>query len=206
LAYGSALFESAYYTGWDTDDDAQWAADKKYGTDKRKYWWYSGARIPMDENRIIPVDSNKYDTAICFQVIEHVEDDVAFVKELHRILKPGGKLYLTTPDRESRLKPGQKPWNPEHKREYHKMQLWGLLRRYFPEVEVSYVVATPEILEIERRRISKRWMRSLAPEWVVRVANRGKKLKDQNKHSTADFHCELDRDGFALDLFAECTK
>lgn len=32
-----------------------------------------------------------------FDVVEHIEDDVAFVKDLHRFLKPGGKLFITVP-------------------------------------------------------------------------------------------------------------
>jgi SAM-dependent methyltransferase len=34
----------------------------------------------------------------CAEVIEHVSDPAAFVAELYALLKPGGWLYLTTPD------------------------------------------------------------------------------------------------------------
>ncbi len=33
----------------------------------------------------------------CFDVIEHIEDDAAFVAEIARILQPGGLFYLTLP-------------------------------------------------------------------------------------------------------------
>jgi len=32
-----------------------------------------------------------------FDVLEHIEDDVAHLQEIHRILKPGGHLFLTVP-------------------------------------------------------------------------------------------------------------
>ena len=32
-----------------------------------------------------------------FDVVEHIEDDVAFLKHLHDLLEPGGMLYLTVP-------------------------------------------------------------------------------------------------------------
>lgn len=32
-----------------------------------------------------------------FDVVEHIEDDVAFLTTIHRLLRPGGRLYLTTP-------------------------------------------------------------------------------------------------------------
>ena len=33
----------------------------------------------------------------CFDVVEHVEDDRSFLREVHRLLQPGGMLYLTVP-------------------------------------------------------------------------------------------------------------
>src|SRR5262249_14522534 len=32
-----------------------------------------------------------------FDVLEHIEDDVAFLRSLRRLLKPGGRLYVTVP-------------------------------------------------------------------------------------------------------------
>lgn len=40
----------------------------------------------------------KVDLAVCFSVIEHVEDPVRFLREVHRLLKPGGHLVLSTPN------------------------------------------------------------------------------------------------------------
>lgn len=41
---------------------------------------------------------NHFDKIICFETIEHVPHPRKAVKELYRILKPGGKLLLTTPN------------------------------------------------------------------------------------------------------------
>ena len=41
---------------------------------------------------------NSFDIVINFDVIEHVEDDLKFVNEMHRELKPGGVAYVTTPN------------------------------------------------------------------------------------------------------------
>jgi SAM-dependent methyltransferase len=35
--------------------------------------------------------------AAAFDVTEHVEDDLGFLREIHRCLTPGGRLYLTVP-------------------------------------------------------------------------------------------------------------
>ena len=45
----------------------------------------------------IPVEDNKYDAIICTQVLEHTNEPLKVLCEFHRILKPGGKLYLTAP-------------------------------------------------------------------------------------------------------------
>ena len=45
----------------------------------------------------IPVPDNKYDAVIFTQVLEHISEPKVVLKELHRILKPGGKLFLSAP-------------------------------------------------------------------------------------------------------------
>jgi 2-polyprenyl-3-methyl-5-hydroxy-6-metoxy-1,4-benzoquinol methylase len=42
-------------------------------------------------------ENNKFDTVIALDIIEHIDDDDSLVKELSRILKEDGKLYVTTP-------------------------------------------------------------------------------------------------------------
>lgn len=46
-----------------------------------------------------PYPDNHFDTIASIEVIEHVTDERATLCELARILKPGGKLLLTTPHR-----------------------------------------------------------------------------------------------------------
>lgn len=45
----------------------------------------------------IPVDDGSFDAVMCTEVLEHVPDPVAALKELHRVLKPGGLLLITAP-------------------------------------------------------------------------------------------------------------
>jgi SAM-dependent methyltransferase len=45
----------------------------------------------------IPFDAAAFDSAMCLEVIEHVPDPMRALTELFRVLKPGGYLYLTTP-------------------------------------------------------------------------------------------------------------
>jgi len=45
----------------------------------------------------LPFFDNSYDLIICSDVIEHIADDQASVRELARVLKSGGKLILSVP-------------------------------------------------------------------------------------------------------------
>src|SRR5271170_4611715 len=45
----------------------------------------------------IPLPSQSLDAIFCTEVIEHVVDPMAMLKEFARLLKPGGRLFLTSP-------------------------------------------------------------------------------------------------------------
>ncbi len=44
----------------------------------------------------VPFGNNEFDSALCTEVIEHVEDPFLVVKEISRVLKPGGYLILAS--------------------------------------------------------------------------------------------------------------
>jgi SAM-dependent methyltransferase len=45
----------------------------------------------------IPVGDQSFDIVLCTEVLEHVPDPVSAVKELCRIVKPGGEMIITAP-------------------------------------------------------------------------------------------------------------
>ncbi len=46
----------------------------------------------------LPFNDGTFDFVISFQVIEHIKQDTEFVREVHRVLRPGGKFIVTTPN------------------------------------------------------------------------------------------------------------
>lgn len=53
---------------------------------------------PVDLNRAFPYPDGIFDHLCGVEVIEHLENHFGFIRECHRILKPRGKLVLTTPN------------------------------------------------------------------------------------------------------------
>ena len=78
-----------------------------------------------------------FDGIMCIEVIEHVPDDEALVRQMARVLKPGGWLYLTTPNGDY-VKNEPPHFNPDHVRHYQRKALFQLLSCHFREVEVTY--------------------------------------------------------------------
>ncbi|MCZ6836566.1 MAG: class I SAM-dependent methyltransferase [Planctomycetota bacterium] len=50
-----------------------------------------------DLTKEIPLESDWADTLVSFQVMEHLPEPEFFLRECMRILKPGGRLYITVP-------------------------------------------------------------------------------------------------------------
>ena len=81
----------------------------------------------------LPFADESFDYVVSFQVIEHIRRDKAFVAEVHRVLKPGGRFIVSTPN-----KPMSLTRNPWHVREYTAAQLRELLAE-FSEVDMRGV-------------------------------------------------------------------
>ena len=64
----------------------------------------SGARVlgvayrAADLNGPLPFDDETFDAVLSIEGIEHLENGYGYLRELRRVLKPGGHLILTTPN------------------------------------------------------------------------------------------------------------
>lgn len=57
----------------------------------------AGVRYTCSVSDMAPVADTSYDTVLCSEVLEHLADPAAALREINRVLKPGGKLILSVP-------------------------------------------------------------------------------------------------------------
>ena len=139
---------------------------------------------------------NTFDCVISFQVIEHIRDDRRFVEEIHRVLRPGGRFIVTTPNAPMSL-----TRNPWHVREYTAEELRQLLASRFPKVECLGVSGNDRVrtyYEKNRRGVERitrfdvldlqhrlpRWMLQLPYDLLNRL-NRRRLLRENTDLTTS---------------------
>ncbi len=90
-AYGFAVSEASR-AGWNAIGVEISTAAARHARD------VTGARIAVGNSKALPFASESIDVITMWDVLEHVADLHRSLDELHRILRPGGRLVLTTTD------------------------------------------------------------------------------------------------------------
>lgn len=99
------------------------------------------------------IADNSFDTVVSFQVIEHIPNDRLFLEEIYRVLKPGGKAVISTPNINHTL--SRNPW---HEREYTPQQLIDLCSSIFDSVGAKGVGGNEKVWayhEANRKSVQK---------------------------------------------------
>ena len=167
----------------------------------------------------LPFKDESFDYVVSFQVIEHIDDDKSFIKEVYRVLRKGGKFIVTTPNRSMSL-----TRNPWHVREYTSEELYMLLAP-FESVECKGVVGNERVMAYyEKNRESVHRIMSfdiLKMQWwlpasllkipydIMNRRNR-RKLHSKNTELTESITMEdysvVEVDERCFDLFYIATK
>jgi len=124
--YGTAAMAAAgaaHCTGVDVDADAVAQAGKRFGA--------ANVAFARGDATSLPFEDASFDLVTCFEVIEHVGEQRAVIAELARVLRPGGMMLISSPNRD-RYPPG----NPFHVRELTPGELKALLTESFSHVRL----------------------------------------------------------------------
>jgi len=166
------------------------------------------------------IESNSIDTVVSFQVIEHIKNDKYFTEEIFRVLKPGGKALLTTPNKKMSL-----TRNPWHIREYTVGGLQLLFERNFNKINIFGVYGNDKVdnYYLQNKESVKRITRFdifnfqyLLPRFLLQIPydilnriNRNKLLSNNNELvkdiSHSDYHLKPADDN-CYDLFIVVEK
>lgn len=165
-------------------------------------------------------DDNSFDSVASFQVIEHIKDDVAYLEEIYRVLKPGGVALISTPNIKMTL--SRNPW---HIREYTSGQLRELAGSIFDHVEMKGIAGNEKVMQYYERnkasvnRIMKYDIFNLQyrlPAGLLKIPYELLNRRNRNKLQSGDdalvtsIHHEdyllSDTPETSLDLFAVLTK
>lgn len=98
----------------------------------------------------IPLRASTLDTVTAWEVIEHIpkHGERAMLRDLHRVLKPGGVLYLSTPNRSMVSNIADPAW-------------WVAGHRHYRPDGLRHLAAA-EGFEIERCQVRGAWWSALA--------------------------------------------
>ena len=101
-------------------------AHRKYSNANLDFLIASAAELPF---------SLRFDLAVCFEVLEHLEDQIGMVAEIRRVLTPEGVLIISTPDKRTYTdETGFE--NPFHVHELYLEELEELLRGQFSQIQM----------------------------------------------------------------------
>lgn len=185
---------------------------------KRQY--PTGEFIAMNIPPLGGLEDNKYDFVVSFQVIEHIDNDLGYLREIYRVMKPGATLLLTTPNRALSL--SRNPW---HVREYLPEELKRLAEQVFDQVEMKGIAGNEKVMVYheENRKSVNRLMRFdifnlqyRLPAAILRIPYEVLNRWNRNKLNSSDGNLVsaishedyflTDKASEALDLFVVATK
>jgi len=102
----------------------------------RCHYTAENLEFAMTDVTTLAFPSEVLDAVVCLEVFEHVADCERILAESRRVLKPSGRIIVSTPNKQV-FSPGQsEPINPWHVREYSRDEFVSILASYFEDVQL----------------------------------------------------------------------
>lgn len=214
-AYGTVLMAevAAEITGLDYDQSTVDANRARYSAVKNLS--FQQGVIPP-----IPFPDNSFDVVTAFQFIEHIHPRKEFIKECLRVVRPGGKVLITTPNVKMSL-----ARNPFHVHEYtfdemksevssltNTFNLQGLngnekVNNYYEENgKFVRMILKWDVFKLHQR-LPSAWL-TVPYNWVTNLMRN--KLKDKVSQTvdigTRDFHLQTSDLDRCWDIYLIASK
>jgi len=129
--YGTGLLAKVARSVWAVDIDAAAVAQARRTVRDGNISFISA------DGRHLPLRTGTMDLVVAFEVIEHVRDQKGMVRELARVIKAGGLVLISTPNK-AVYSDARKYVNPFHLREFYRDEFLDLLRSEFPFVRLMH--------------------------------------------------------------------
>ncbi len=168
----------------------------------------------------IPLPDNSVDVLTAFQFIEHIHERAGFMKDVKRVLKPGGTFLCSTPNNKMSI-----ARNPFHVHEYTFDEIRKEVSGIFPSFELMGVQGNEKVNQYyqENAAWAKKILRfdplgihkMIPASWLVAPYNflttiMRKNLKEQNSDTlaieTGDFFLTKEDLDTTWDIFLIATK
>ncbi len=149
--YGSTILAHNHditYVGVDIDLPTIQYAQRRYGSPTRQFHCASAIELPIDDNAV--------DLIASFETIEHIEQTSELCAQYARILKPGGLLVVSTPNK---LGP-----TPHHVHDWDLEEFINALESRFEIIELIAQLPIDEVFDshlppgmwrIDRNRVNR---------------------------------------------------
>jgi len=124
--YGSAMLalSATSVEGVDVSEQA-------IGHAKERYGHLPGLNFQVADCTRLPYADDEFDRVVSFETLEHLAEQDQLLAEFRRVLKPGGFLVLSSPDK-AVYSDAQNNVNEFHVRELYRDELETLIARHFP--------------------------------------------------------------------------
>lgn len=168
----------------------------------------------------IALESESVDVVTAFQFIEHINERKAFIQDVYRVLKPGGKFICTTPNIKKSI-----ARNPFHVHEYTFDEMKSEMGSVFNTFELMGLNGNDKVNKYydENSKWAKKILRLdplglhklLPASWLIRPYNyftslMRKDLKENNTDTlqieTSDFIIQNNNLDTCWDIFVVATK
>ena len=138
LGVGSNILsqEADYVLGLDKNEENVRFAEQLFTRERNNIYHSSQLDFIQSDVYTETREMMKFDIVTCIEVFEHLKDPIPLINFIKKLLKPNGKLFISTPNRNAEKIQNDTPKNEHHVREVTSEKFVAFLKQHFPNVQL----------------------------------------------------------------------